>query len=192
MQFLPKMFIGDARDGIERIGDGLQEFPVFPGDIQRANSPAVLNTGPRDLAQHLSHRSVIPEGGHLLREAVDDIGSHLGAHRDIRNAFAQGHAFLGTGALPTFRATEDPEHAGIVHGHFSPQDIVFVVEFGTVLIHPVADANAFVPDIGAREDFGIGRGFAARRRPWSPVSWRLGRDDGLPHGRGTGRGAARL
>jgi hypothetical protein len=158
MEFLTKMFIGNAGNGVERVGERLEKFPVFADDIQGADSAVVLDTGPRDFIQNIPDRPVIFESGHLLHEAVIDIVGHLGTDGDVGNAFAQGQAFFGTDAPTAFGAAENAEHGGIVHGHFDAQIVLFVVKFDRVLIDPVAYANAIVPKAGARKDFRIGQG----------------------------------
>ncbi|MBU4199302.1 MAG: hypothetical protein KKE37_09105 [Verrucomicrobia bacterium] len=39
------MVISDARDRAVMVGDGLQVFPVFPGDIQRAEDGLLIDPG---------------------------------------------------------------------------------------------------------------------------------------------------
>jgi len=45
MEFLTKMFVGNTDNGVERVGERLEKFPVFADDIQGADSAAVLSAG---------------------------------------------------------------------------------------------------------------------------------------------------
>ncbi len=143
------MLIGEAGDGMLRVGEGQEQFPVFAAEIQGADSAASLKTRLGDFREDLPEGPVIFKGGHLAHEAAVDIVGHLSADDNVGNAFAQRQALFGADGPPAFGPAEDAELGGLIHGHFNPQDIMFVVKLDGVLIHPVTDADAIVPGIGA-------------------------------------------